>query len=204
MRDDGSLCSMAQRLALALLAVIAVSLWGGGLVRPATAATDWGKSLADSTISRFPDAKTLPWRYPRALFLYGLYQLHLRTGDARYLDYLKIWADAHVDASGNMYDDGGRKTPVNLSNELDQLLPGRLMIILHRVTGVAKYKVAAQKLRQRFDVWPRTSDGGLWHRWGLTNQLWPTGPTCPCPSCSNTGGPTAMRPMARTRPQGSS
>jgi rhamnogalacturonyl hydrolase YesR len=35
--------------------------------------------------------------------------------------------------------------------------------------------VAAQKLRQRFDVWPRTSDGGLWHRWGLTNQLWADG-----------------------------
>ena len=99
---ENSLRPMAQRLALVLVTVIAVSFWGAGLARPAAAATDWGKALADSTISRFPDAKTLPWRYPRALFLYGLYQLHLRTGDARYLDYLKIWANPHVDASGNM------------------------------------------------------------------------------------------------------
>lgn len=159
-------------LAAVLALLLCVGLAGP---HPVMAATDWGKVLADSTISRVPDAKTMPWRYPRALFLYGLYQLHLRTGDARYLDYLKRWADTHVDASGNMFDDGGRKTPVNLSNELDQLLPGRLMIILHQITGTAKYQLAARKLRQRFDVWPRTSDGGLWHRWGLTNQLWADG-----------------------------
>ncbi|MFO1049936.1 MAG: glycoside hydrolase family 88 protein [Geminicoccaceae bacterium] len=164
-----------RRLMLLLTIALAVTIWGMVAVRPAMAATDWGKALADSTISRFPDAKTLSWRYPQALFLEGLYQLHLRTGDARYLDYLKRWADTHVDASGTMFDDGARKTPVNLSRELDQLLPGRLMILLHRLTGTAKYKLAAQKLRQRFDVWPRTSEGGLWHRWGLTDQLWADG-----------------------------
>ena len=163
-------------LALTLLAIGALAVPALVHDKPAAAAaTDWGKALVDSTMARFPDARSLPWRYPRALFLYGQYQLYLRTGNLSYLNYLKIWAEAHVDDAGNMFFDATHRDPVDLSAELDHLLPGRLMIILHSLTGQQKYKLAAQKLRQRFDVWPRTSDGGLWHRWSLTGQLWADG-----------------------------
>ena len=120
---------------------------------------------------RFPDPRKVPWRYPRALFLYGQYLVYQRTNESRYLQCLKDWGNAHVDDNGNMFFDGGRTDPVDLSSWQDHLLPGRLMLILHRETGINKYKLAAQKLRQRFDVWPRTSDGGLWHRWEIPGQL---------------------------------
>ena len=162
-------------LALTLLAIGTLAVPALVHDKPAAAATDWGKALVDSTMARFPDARSLPWRYPRALFLYGQYQLYLRTGNLSYLNYLKSWAEAHVDEAGNMFFDATHRDPVDLSAELDHLLPGRLMIILHSLTGQQKYKLAAQKLRQRFDVWPRTSDGGLWHRWSLTGQLWADG-----------------------------
>ena len=67
------------------------------------------------------------------------------------MNYLKIWAEAHVDDAGNMFFDATHRDPVDLSAELDHLLPGRLMIILHSLTGQQKYKLAAQKLRQRFE-----------------------------------------------------
>ena len=162
-------------LALTLLAIGALAVPALVHDKPAAAATDWGKALVNSTMARFPDARSLPWRYPRALFLYGQYQLYLRTGNLSYLNYLKRWAEAHVDDAGNMFFDAAHRDPVDLSAELDHLLPGRLMIILHSLTGQQKYRLAAQKLRQRFDVWPRTSDGGLWHRWSLTGQLWADG-----------------------------
>ena len=141
----------------------------------AAAATDWGKAVVDSTMRRFPDPRDLPWRYPRALFLHGQYQVYLRTGQTAYLDYIRSWADAHVDEAGTMYFDAAHRDPVDLSDGLEHLLPGRLMIIMHQLTGRQKYRLAADKLRQRFDVWPRTSDGGFWHRWPLTNQLWADG-----------------------------
>ena len=126
-------------------------------------------------MQRFPDARALPWRYPRALFLYGQYLVYQRTNDSRYRTYIQRWADAHVDDAGNMYFDSAHRQPVDLSSELDHLLPGRLMLVLYRNTGVAKYRLAAMKLRQRFDAWPRTADGGLWHRWSLPGQLWADG-----------------------------
>lgn len=145
------------------------------LTMPAAAATDWGKAMVESTMQRFPDARALPWRYPRALYLYGQYLVYQRTKDDRYWNYIVRWADAHVDDAGNMYFDAARREPVDLSSELDHLLPGRLMLILYRATGIEKYRLAAGKLRQRFDDWPRTTDGGLLHRWRLPGQLWADG-----------------------------
>jgi unsaturated rhamnogalacturonyl hydrolase len=140
--------------------------------RPAAAATDWGRALVDSTMRRYPDARTLTWTYPRALFLYGQYLVYQRTLDSRYLNYVKAWGEAHVGDDGSVFVDAARRQPVVLSAELDQLLPGQLILILLRETGKEKYRLAAMKLRQRFDDWPRTADGGLWHRWALTDQLW--------------------------------
>ena len=48
------------------------------------------------------------------------------------------------------------------------------MLSLYRDTGDSRYKLAAEKLRKRFDTYPRTRDGGFWH--GAvedhTHQLW--------------------------------
>jgi unsaturated rhamnogalacturonyl hydrolase len=86
--------------------------------------------------------------------------------DPAYLAYIKAWADNHVDADGH----------VNHSfNNVDSMQPGNVLLILHKETGDPRYKTAADQIRTRITTYPRTSDGGMWHSTGKTNELWADG-----------------------------
>ena len=117
-------------------------------------------------MKRTPDPATLGrWQYPQALYLWGTYQLWQRTKDQRYFDYMQRWVDSHVDDNGNI------DRPIE---SLDNMLPGNLLIALYRETKQQKYKLAAAKIRERLNTYPRTSDGGFWHAndKAHTQQLW--------------------------------
>jgi unsaturated rhamnogalacturonyl hydrolase len=62
-------------------------------------------------------------------------------------------------------------------DNLDSMLPGNLLLLLYQETKEAKYKLAAEKIRKRFDTYPRTKDGGFWHATGRSraSQLWGDG-----------------------------
>ncbi|MFO1039505.1 MAG: glycoside hydrolase family 88 protein [Geminicoccaceae bacterium] len=172
---------MGARAVLAvagLLVLVATPLHAGGGTGPAmavaterAAALDWGRKLVDSTMARFPVPSTLGlWRYPQGLVLLGVWRAYERFGDVRYRNYVKGWVDSYVDANGNI--DGTLKW-------VDNFLPGRLLLKLHKATGLAKYKLAADKIRARYNPGgqPRTSDGGLIHATNKTTQgqLWADG-----------------------------
>src|SRR5437016_14119875 len=126
---------------------------------------DWSKSMVESTMKRFPTAQDLgSWGYAKSLYLYGQYLVWKRTGDSRYLQYIKDWVDSHVDANGNVtnIDKEGKVTNIAFDN-LDSMLPGNLLLLLFKETKDAKYKLAAEKIRSRFNTYPRTKDGGFWH-----------------------------------------
>ncbi|UEM07894.1 glycoside hydrolase family 88 protein (plasmid) [Skermanella rosea] len=126
--------------------------------------TDWGRAMVESTLARNPDPAAFgSWTYYRAFYLLGQYRVYQRTRDGRYLRYIRDWVDRHVDAAGNI------DVPINL---LDHILPGNLLLILHRETGLNKYRLAADRVRRVFDTYPRTTDGGFWHSTGLVGQLW--------------------------------
>ena len=126
--------------------------------------TDWSKSIVDSTLHRYPEVKNLGnWGYAVSLYLYGQYLLYQRTRDKTYLDYIQGWIDHHVS------DDGVIDRKVTA---LDYMLPGNLLLILHQQTKQEKYRKAAQSIRQAFDNYPRTEDGGLWHAYSRQHQLW--------------------------------
>src|SRR5215475_1399933 len=138
------------------------------LPKPA-APTDWSRAVVESTMKRYPTAADLgSWGYAKALFLLGEYLVWKRTGDSRYLQYIKDWMDSHVDSQGNLDH--------NLES-LDAIMPGNLLLLLYQETGEQKYKLAADKIRHRFDSYPRTSDGGFWHATGTSRQyqLWGDG-----------------------------
>ena len=138
-------------------------------VKPGAAATDWSKAVVDSTIKRFSTADSLKgWGYAKSLYLYGQYLVYLRTHDRRYLDHLKAWIDLHID------DQGTINRPIDA---LDYMLPGNLLLILYKETKQEKYKLAARNIRQVFDTYPRTSDGGFWHAKTVSRnwQLWADG-----------------------------
>jgi unsaturated rhamnogalacturonyl hydrolase len=130
---------------------------------------DWSRALVESTMKRYPNPADLgSWAYAKALYLLGEYLVWKRTGDDRYLQYVKGWVDSHVDAQGNIDH--------NLES-LDAMLPGNLILLLYQETQEEKYKLAAQRIRQRLNTYPRTSDGGFWHATGASrqHQLWGDG-----------------------------
>ncbi len=134
-----------------------------GIVAPAP--DDWSRAVVDSTIARRP-ATSLGLGYTDALFLYGVHLVHERTGEPRYLDYLKAWGDAKV------RPDGSTGNPYN---DLDSMLAGNVFLVLSGETGEARYALAATRIRQRLSSYPRTSDGGLIHNTAFTGQLWADG-----------------------------
>ena len=140
---------------------------------------DWSKAMVESTMKRFPTAKDLGvWNYPRALYLYGEYLVYRRTHDPRYLQYIKEWVDSHLDANGVVTNTNadGKVTEVKFDS-LDNMLPGNLLLLLYKETKEQKYKLAADRIRKRFDTYPRTKDGGFWHATNKTRewQLWGDG-----------------------------
>ncbi len=133
---------------------------------PATGNVDWSRAIVDSTMKRNPNPSELgSWAYARALFLIGEYMVWKRTGDPRYFQYVKGWVDAHVDAQGNID---------HKIDSLDSMLPGNLLLLMYQETKEEKYKLAADKIRQSFNNYPRTIDGGFWHATGASrqHQLW--------------------------------
>lgn len=141
------------------------SLTVGGNPAPET---DWSVAMVESTMARFTPSTLGGWSYPQALYLYGQYLLFQRTHDQRYFDYIKAWADRFVSSSGSISQS---------FDSLDSMLPGRVLLILYKETAQAKYRIAAQKIHDRFATYPRTSDGGFWHATSASRagQLWADG-----------------------------
>ena len=144
-----------------------------------TASIDWSKAMVESTMKRFPTPQDLgSWGYAKSLYLYGQYLVWKRSGDPRYLQYIKAWIDSHIDEAGNVFntDKEGKITPIGFTN-LDSMLPGNLLLLLHKETKEPKYKLAADQIRKKFDTYKRTTDGGFWHAESKSRewQLWADG-----------------------------
>jgi len=166
---------------LAMLAVITLQ---SVVVSAANSSQDsktpnWSTAIVEATMKRFPTPKDLGvWNYPRGLYLYGQYLVYKRTHDPRYLKYIKDWVDYHVDQNGLITNVNaqGVTTEVKFEN-LDNMLPGNLLLLLYKETKDNRYKLAANRIRERFNTYPRTKDGGFWHATNKTRewQLWGDG-----------------------------
>ncbi|MFI1027012.1 glycoside hydrolase family 105 protein [Streptomyces sp. NPDC020951] len=132
------------------------------------AAVDWSVAMVDSTTARFTPSTIGGWSYPVGLYLYGQYLTYRRTHEPRYLSYLQAYVDRFVRTDGTMDQN---------FNSLDSMQAGRLLVILHRETGQDRYRIAAKKIRDRLNSYPRTSDGGFWHAdtSSRAHQLWSDG-----------------------------
>ncbi|MGW4513920.1 glycoside hydrolase family 88/105 protein [Streptomyces sp. NPDC004393] len=175
---------MRRRLRAALTAgVLATALLAGSAEAvptapaaartPAPAArprstTDWSVAVVDSTTARYTPSTIGGWSYPVGLYLYGQYLTYRRTHDARYLSYIKSYADRFVKSDGSIDQS---------FDSLDSMQAGRLLVVLHHETGQDRYRKAARKIRDRLDTYPRTSDGGFWHAdtSSRAHQLWSDG-----------------------------
>ncbi|MEU3618435.1 glycoside hydrolase family 88 protein [Streptomyces sp. NPDC006872] len=137
-------------------------------VARSNAATDWSVAMIDSTTARFTPSTIGGWSYPVGLYLYGQYLTYRRTHEPRYLSYIQAYVDRFVRTDGTIDQN---------FNSLDSMQAGRLLVILHHETGQDRYRIAAKKIRDRLNSYPRTSDGGFWHAdtSSRAHQLWSDG-----------------------------
>lgn len=140
---------------------------------------DWSNAMVESTMKRYNTAKDLgSWGYAKSLYLYGQFLVWKRTRDPKQLQYIKDWIDSHVDANGVITNTNAEgKTSEIAFDNLDSMLPGNLLLLLYQETKDPKYKLAAERIRKRFDTYPRTKEGGFWHAASKSRewQLWGDG-----------------------------
>jgi unsaturated rhamnogalacturonyl hydrolase len=160
------------------IAVVVLLVSAADAQKPANK-TDWSVAMVESTMKRYPTAKDLgSWGYAKSLYLYGQYLVYKRTNNPRYLKYIKDWIDMHVDDQGVVRSANaqGEVREVKFDN-LDSMLPGNLLLLLYQETKEPRYKLAANRIRKRFDDYPRTKDSGFWHATSKSreSQLWGDG-----------------------------
>jgi unsaturated rhamnogalacturonyl hydrolase len=106
------------------------------------------------------------WSYDQSVVLQGIYGLWNATGDGKYFRYIKNSMDFFLDEKGNIHTYDYDKFT------LDNIVPGRILLYLYRITGDKKYYTAVQTLREQLRNQPRTNTQGFWHKKIYPNQIW--------------------------------
>ena len=173
----------------------------------------WSVRMADSIMTRQapkprlienPTNKSPSWSYSTALAVYAVAKVGIQTGDDKYLQYARDYADEFVDANGNI--DPAKYKPDTF--KLDDLAPGRLLMLLSAQkrpeTGAKdaqngpnsdengtkpyeKYSNAVQELLKQVPNQPRNKDGGFWHKKVYPHQMWLDGIFMGCPLMAEGG-----------------
>lgn len=164
---------------LPVLLAVATACSSGESVTENTAQTQtvaaekpWSVWMADSDIKRNPegwmiDFKDKPkWDYTQGLFASAIEQVWEKTGEEKYLNYIKAFADTMISENGTIM------TYKKADYNIDRVNPGKFLMELHKETGDNKYKLAIEELRDQMRTHPRTKEGGFWHKKIYPHQMW--------------------------------
>lgn len=134
------------------------------MTQPAVSAKDMaGMVIKNYPVDRF--AKGV-WAYDQGVVYSGMQDVWQSTGDPQYFDFIQKNIDAYVDDAGNI-----RSYEMD-KHRLDDILNGRAVLMLYKVTGKEKYLKAAQQIRRQLQEQPRNSFGGFWHKDVYPDQMW--------------------------------
>lgn len=162
------------RCRLTVLLVLALAAGGCGgsewVVKPHV---PWSRRVADSFVLRHPNAFTydslspdLKWHYEQGLMLISLLEMWYHSGDTSYLVFVKKELDRYIEADGSV------KTYKLADYNLDNIAPGKALLVMYRETRQEKYRRAADTLRRQLREQPRTYEGGFWHKKIYPYQMW--------------------------------
>jgi unsaturated rhamnogalacturonyl hydrolase len=132
----------------------------------------WSQRAANSTISRWPDGRFVApgakwvWNYELGVLLNGMDAVWYDTADGDYYRYAKQAVDQFLASDGSIatYDPAVKS--------LDNIVLGRQLLLLYRVTRDPKYYKAAASLRAQLSAQPRNASGGFWHKQIYPDQMW--------------------------------
>ncbi|MET0624011.1 MAG: glycoside hydrolase family 88 protein [Pyrinomonadaceae bacterium] len=154
-------------------AILSLLMLAGPAATPARgqAAAPTSERMAATVMTVWKDAVKEPerpdkWTYEQGVLLTGMQAVWLNTGDGRYFDYIKRLTDRYVE------EDGTIRTYKQADYNIDNVQPGRILLLLYKVTGQDKYRKAAASLREQLKNHPRTSEGGFWHKKIYPSQMW--------------------------------
>lgn len=128
--------------------------------------------MADSEMKRNPQSwmidfsKALKWDYCNGLELQAFFNVWEKTGNKKYLNYVKSYTDTIIDDSGIIY--GYKLSDYNI----DKVNPGKMLFQLYNVTKEEKLNKAIGLLYSQMQSHPRTTDGGFWHKKVYQHQMW--------------------------------
>jgi unsaturated rhamnogalacturonyl hydrolase len=128
--------------------------------------------MANATMQRWPKGRFAgpgkPWRwnYELGTLLAGMDAVWYDTADGRYYRYIKDSIDPFIGA------DGALSTYDQSEYQLDNILSGRQLLLLYRVTRDKRYYDAARELRRQLESQPRNASGGFWHKKIYQHQMW--------------------------------
>ena len=145
-------------LSLAMLFVLATN-----------AQVPYSVKIANTIMNKWKDSMgegSAKWTYDQGVVLKGIEGLWLATSDPKYFKYIQHSLDRFIS------NDGTILTYKMEDFNLDNVLCGRLLLTLYRVTGQEKYYHAANTLRQQLKNQPRTMAKGFWHKKRYPNQMW--------------------------------
>ena len=132
----------------------------------------YARRFADSEIRRFPKAwqldygKRMFFGYSQGVGCSAMLQLWKSTGDDRYFEYVKQYADSVINSQGDIHLYSSE------SQNLDFIEAGNMLFDVYKKTGDNKYKIAMDQLIEQLKKQPRTSDGGFWHKKIYEHQMW--------------------------------
>jgi len=161
------------RFLLLGLLVLSQASWAQTKSKAAGTAKPLSQRMADSFMAEYPDSlgiqksKASRWGYEQGVMLTAVERVGQRTGDKKYLDYVRKIVDYSVQPDGSIT---GYK---NDDYSVDNIPTGRSVLTLaQRYPQETKYRKAADLLRQQITTHPRTKEGGFWHKKRYPNQMW--------------------------------
>lgn len=137
-----------------------------------TAQQPWSERMTETVMQLWPDSMALKapqpakWIYDQGLILKAIEKVWLRSGNGKYFEYIKKGMDFFVNKDGTI------RTYKQGDYNIDNITPGRNLLLLYDVLEDEKYRKAAAILREQLKNHPRTKEGGFWHKKIYPWQMW--------------------------------
>ena len=153
---------MKIRFVAMVMAVLSMHVW---------AQAPLSTRVADAAIAKWPTGDVVnkgapQWIYEEGTLLQGEADVWQATANPKYYNYIKSSVDALV------LKDGSVPTYNASKNALDDVLMGRMALLMYGVTQDKRYAIAAKTMRDQLTVHPRTQEGGFWHKQRYPEQMW--------------------------------
>ena len=133
-------------------------------------ALDYARLACDTMLDNYAPDKPREeglleyFNYHDGVFLSGMERVYELTGEEKYYNAIKYWVDKFVNEKGNLLE--------ARFNQLDDLMPVRLMIKLYDKTGDERYKKVLDFAMNLYENWNTNEYGGFWHKDINANQMW--------------------------------